>query len=70
MPFCSVFPASRKYSNSPFAQKDMIPISDEDFYWTIEFVSKKGRKMEPHVKLWLDLYMRLAKEYFGSHPHK
>lgn len=43
-----------------------IPIGDEGFCWTIEYVYKKGRKLENHVKLWLDLFMKLAKEFFEN----
>lgn len=43
-----------------------IPIGDEGFRWTIELIHKKGRELGHHVKLWGDLYMRLAKEYFTS----
>ena len=43
-----------------------IPIADKDFFWTIEFAYKKGRVLENHVKLWLELFLQLAKEYFGK----
>ncbi len=41
-----------------------IPIADDDFIWTIEFVYKKDRPLDNHVRLWMELYLKLAKEYF------